>query len=194
MSGQQPDPWADQAVRDDLAAVLPTTFVAFYSRQHRAYLRYAHVQLDSREGAEKVVEDVFVQLARAWTHVLQQPNVDAYAWAALKEEVVRRLEIQGRTLALVETAAFAAVRHASRSRFTVLESKLGLYAAIARLPERQYDVILLCFVLGHPMRRVAELMGISYGTVRSHLRGARRRLSRELGIDWAAEDMEEEEG
>ncbi|MFE9445902.1 RNA polymerase sigma factor [Streptomyces sp. NPDC006602] len=164
MSGQQPDPWADQAVRDDLAAVLPTTFVAFYSRQHKAYLRYAHVQLDSREGAEQVVEDVFVQLAR--THVLQQPNVDAYAWAALKEEVVRRLEIQGRTLALVETAAFAAVRHASRSRFTVLESKLGLYTAIARLPERQYDVILLCFVLGHPMRRVAELMGISYGTVR----------------------------
>ncbi|OKJ74722.1 RNA polymerase subunit sigma [Streptomyces sp. TSRI0107] len=181
-------------MRDDLAAVLPNTFVAFYSRQHKAYLRYAHVQLGSRAEAEQVVEDVFVQLARAWTHVLQQPNVDAYAWAALKGEVVRRLDIEGRSLALVETAAFAAVRRASRARFTVLESKLGLYAAIARLPERQYDVILLRFVLGHPMRRVAELMGISYGTVRSHLRGARRRLSRDLGIDWAAEGMEEEEG
>lgn len=30
MSGHQPDPWADQAVRDDLTAVLPDTFTAFY--------------------------------------------------------------------------------------------------------------------------------------------------------------------
>ncbi|MFI9251276.1 sigma factor-like helix-turn-helix DNA-binding protein [Streptomyces sp. NPDC053069] len=94
-------------------------------RQHKAYLAPAHVS----EGAEQVVEDVFVR----------------------------------RTLALVETAAFAEVRHASRSRFTVPESKLGLYAAIGRLPERQCEVILLRFMLGHPMRRLAELMGISTG-------------------------------
>jgi RNA polymerase sigma-70 factor (ECF subfamily) len=193
MSGQQPDPWADQAVRDDLAAVLPETFTAFYSLHHKAYLRYAHIQLDSRAEAEQVVEDVFVQLANMWAHVLQQPNVDGYAWAALKEEVARRLEIQGHALALVETAAFAAARRASRGRFAVLESSLGLYGAIARLPERQYDVIVLRFVLGYPMRRVAELMGVSYGTVRSHVRGARRRLARDLGIDWATEEMDEED-
>ncbi|MFF3949148.1 RNA polymerase sigma factor [Streptomyces sp. NPDC001902] len=193
MSGQQPDPWADQAVRDDLTAVLPDTFTAFYCLHHKAYLRYAHLQLDSRPAAEQVVEDVFVQLATMWPHVLKQPNVDSYAWAALKEEVARRLEIQGRAPALVETAAFEQIRRRSRRTFAVLESSLGLYTAIARLPERQYDVIVLRFVLGYPMRQVAELMGITYGTVRSHVRGARRRLARDLGIDWAAEEMNEED-
>lgn len=36
MSGHQPDPWADQAVRDDLTAVLPDTFTAFYCLPHKA--------------------------------------------------------------------------------------------------------------------------------------------------------------
>lgn len=193
MSGHRPDPWADQVVRDDLAAVLPDTFTAFYSLHHKVYLRYAHLQLDSRPEAELVVEDVFVQLATMWPHVLQQPTVDGYAWAVLKEEVARRLEVQGRGVALVETAAFAAARRESRTTFAVLESSLGLYAAIARLPERQYDVIVLRFVLGYPMRQVAALMGVTYGTVRSHVRGARRRLARDLGIDWAAEEMNEED-
>ncbi|WP_329182794.1 sigma-70 family RNA polymerase sigma factor [Actinacidiphila glaucinigra] len=193
MSGQQPDPWADQAVRDDLTAVLPDTFTAFYCLHHQAYLRYAHLQLDSRPAAEQVVEDVFVQLATVWPHVLLQPNVDSYAWAALKEEVARRLEIQSRAPALVETAAFEQIRRKTRKTFAVLESSLGLYTAIARLPERQYDVIVLHFVLGYPMRQVAVLMGVTYATVRSHVRGARRRLARDLEIDWATEEMNEED-
>jgi RNA polymerase sigma factor (sigma-70 family) len=189
VSDQQPDPWAEQAVKD-LTAALPLDFSAFYSLHHKAYLRYAHIQLGSRGQAEEAVEDVFVGLAAAWGHVLQQPSVAAYAWATLKEEVARRLEIPSRRLALVETAAFAAVRQASRARMEALESSLGLYAAIARLPERHYDVIVLHYVLGIPQRQVARLMGIDYGTVRSHLRSARRRLARELGIAWTA-DAEE---
>ncbi|OUC91499.1 sigma-70 family RNA polymerase sigma factor [Streptomyces swartbergensis] len=114
----------------------------------------------------------------------------AKAWATLKQEVAVRLEIQSRSLALVDTAAFARVRQETRARLETLESSPGLYAAIARLPERHYDVIVLHYVLGIPQRRIARLMGIDCGTVRSHLRGARRRPARELGIVWSTDEEE----
>ncbi|ARZ72611.1 sigma-70 family RNA polymerase sigma factor [Streptomyces sp. HU2014] len=90
----------------------------------------------------------------------------------------------------METAAFAAVMDATRSRLQILESRLGLYTAITRLPERQYDVIVLRFVLGYPAERVAEIMGISPATVRSHTCGARRRLAHDLGLKRAGETEE----
>lgn len=43
------------------------------------------------------------------------------------------------------------------------------------------------------MRQVAVLMGVTYGTVRSHVRGARRRLTRDLRIDRANGEMNEED-
>ncbi|MFD7165816.1 RNA polymerase sigma factor [Streptomyces violascens] len=182
MTRQSPDPWSRQAVREDLAAALPADFVAFYSTHHRAYLRYAHLQLGTRALAEQAVEDVFVRLAVQWPHVLRRPSVQAYAWTALQDAVTERLRVLARDRALVQTASFAAARDALRSEMETLESGLGLYAAIARLPERHYDAIVLHYVLGYPQREVAEVMGISYPTVRSHLRGARRRLARDLRL------------
>ena len=73
-----------------------------------------------------------------------------------------------------------------------MESALGLYTAIAGLPERQYDVIVLHYVLGYPSRRIAHIMGIKADTVRSHRRLARQRMAIKLGlsIDPAADEKE----
>ncbi|MEU7260582.1 sigma-70 family RNA polymerase sigma factor [Streptomyces rimosus] len=187
----RPDPWSEPAHRSAVRSeVLPLDFVAFFKQHHPAYLRYAHLQLDSRDEAQDVVEEVFAILADTWPRVLRQPNVQAYALATLKEVLAERLAAKGRQIPFVATAAFAAVREATRYRLQLLESHLGLYGAIARLPERNYDVIVLRFVLGYPMKTVAHIMGVSYGTVRSHIRGARRRLARDLGIEWAPNEEE----
>ncbi|RKN69916.1 sigma-70 family RNA polymerase sigma factor [Streptomyces klenkii] len=193
--GRPPGPWP--ALREDLSEALPADFVAFFSLLHRPYLRYAHLQLDSEPDAEWVVEEVFSQLALAWGEVRRHPNPAAYALAALKEKITKLLAARRRgATALVETAAFAAVREASRARLEVLdvlESRLGVYGAINRLPDRQYDVVLLRYVLGYPAHRVAAIMGITPATVRSHVRGARRRLAHDLEIAWTPEAPEGEE-
>ncbi|MCD9146125.1 sigma-70 region 4 domain-containing protein [Streptomyces albireticuli] len=46
------------------------------------------------------------------------------------------------------------------------------------------------YVLGYPTSRVAEIMGISPATVRSHVRGARRRLAHDLHLEWVDEAEE----
>ncbi|AKL70817.1 sigma-70 family RNA polymerase sigma factor [Streptomyces sp. CJ_13] len=179
------DSSGDRAVSSELAGVLPVEYVAFHSQHHSAYLRYAHLQLGGRQGAVAVVDDVFTFLLKVWPQALREENLHAFAWAVLREHVERWLAVLDRPVAMVETAWFAALRRTSRKRLELLESKLGLYAAIAELPERHYDVVLLTFLEGLEGETVAQLMGISPATVRSHIRGARRTLARKIGLDVA---------
>jgi RNA polymerase sigma factor (sigma-70 family) len=171
---------------------LVLTFEAFHDTYHRAWLRFAHLQVGDRAAAEAIVQDLCTQLACDWTHVLKQGSVQSYAWALLKEHVAFWLYEHNRQVALVETAAFAAaitrMLRLTRERFAILEGEIGLYAAIARLPERQYDVIVLRYVLGYPDSEVGALLGVKEPTVRSHVRFAKRRLSAELGLAWQREE------
>jgi RNA polymerase sigma factor (sigma-70 family) len=166
---------------------LALTFDAFDTHHHKLWLRYAHTQVGKQAAAEAVVDATCARLVQNWPHVLLQESVPQYAWAILKEEVARWLDSHGKAPVLVDTAAFhSAVRklllHEMRDQFAVLEGEIGLYAAIARLPERQYDVVVLRYVLQVPDDGVAEYLGIELATVRSHVRHARRRLAKDLQI------------
>ncbi|GAA3630591.1 RNA polymerase sigma factor [Streptomyces fenghuangensis] len=174
------------------------TFDAFHEYHHRVWLRYARTQVGSRAGAEAVVEAACAQLLSDWNHVLEQESVPAYAWAVLKERIREWLDRDGRAPALAETAAFEA---ACRGRlldelldeadgpggpdaaggFTALENGLRLYAAIAELPERQHDIVVLRYVLGCPEEDVAEYLGCGTVAVRAQVRHAKRKLAAGLG-------------
>ncbi|MER6924497.1 sigma-70 family RNA polymerase sigma factor [Streptomyces spiralis] len=82
-------------------------------------------------------------------------------------------------------------RTSPRAQLPALESPLGLYTAIAALPERQFDVIILQYVLGYPSKQVANIMGINAGTVRTHRRLARKRVATKLGIDLGDDEEKE---
>jgi RNA polymerase sigma factor (sigma-70 family) len=159
------------------------SFRAFHDAHSRPWHEFAHLELGRRDLAEDAVRAAFWELEYSWPRVLESASVDAHAWALLKEHVARRRE-SGRT-ALVETAAFALTLGRSvLEELGELEHSIGLFAAIARLPERQYDAIMLRYVLGFPDATVAYLMGVPQTTVRSTVRWARRRLARELGLEY----------
>lgn len=69
-----------------------------------------------------------------------------------------------------------------RSELEDAESPLGLYTAIAALPVRQFDVVILHYVMGYTQDRVADIMGITVSTVRSHRRHAYKHLAVKLRI------------
>jgi RNA polymerase sigma factor (sigma-70 family) len=168
------------------------TFRAFVAHHHRLWLRYAHTQAGGARAAEAIVESTCARLAAEWPRVRERPSVPGHAWAVLGEEADRWLERHGRQPVPVDTAAFrAALRglllHEMRDEFSVLEGEIGLYGAIAALPERQYDVMVLRYVLRAPDEDVAAYLGIELSTVRSHVRHARRRLARMLDIPETAE-------
>ncbi|MFB7091528.1 RNA polymerase sigma factor, partial [Streptomyces sp. NPDC056296] len=72
-----------------------------------------------------------------------------------------------------------------------IDSPLGLYTAITALPERQFDVIILQYVLGYPCKQAANIMGITAATARTHRRLARKRIATKLGIDLGDDEEKE---
>jgi RNA polymerase sigma-70 factor (ECF subfamily) len=155
-------------------------------------MRYAHVHVGSRPAAEVVVDAVCARLRTSWGYVLAQESVPRYAWMILKEEVHSYLERRGMTPQLGEAAMRTAIQklllHEMRDELQVLSEEIGLYTAIGQLPERQYDVIVLRYLLGRNDEEVSEYLGIDSATVRSHARHARRSLAKALHIPYDETD------
>lgn len=165
---------------------IPPAFWGFRQQFNRAYQHYAQLQLGDARLAGRVVHMVWLSLLKGWTRLMEEANPAESAWAHLKEAVDDVLIEQGRESALPQTAAFARVRRAvfedARDEFAAMESSLGLFPAIARLPARQFDVVVLHYVLDYDTASTARIMGVTDATVRSHRGNARHRLAQDLGL------------
>ncbi|WP_053730693.1 sigma-70 family RNA polymerase sigma factor [Streptomyces sp. WM6378] len=200
---EPPQDPAEYATREPSEA-MPPAFWAFHARYHRPYLEYARIHLGDDEAAHDLVDGTFIYLAVVWGAATEQENIGSYAWVLLKERVWAELAMKGRDPAAAETLAFAravcaatdpildSFRAQFRQQITELEETMGLFAAMARLPERQFDVIVLQFALDFDTKTTALVMGIREATVRSIRRTAKRRLAAELGLG-VDEDTDDEE-
>ena len=63
------------------------------------------------------------------------------------------------------------------------EVEPGLPTALARLSERQRVIVVLVHSSGWSQTDVAKLLGVSLGTVHTHLMRGMKRLRSELGVE-----------
>ena len=160
-------------------------FEAFYQEYQEVWHAYAYAQTGAHEAAEQIVDDVTEQLADLWACASGREDVGRYAWALLKTTIVRWLNDRESRPAFVETLVFdrtALAMDYVKERFNLIEESLALYTAVSRLPECEYDVIVLRHVLGYSVEQAASVLGIDTRSVSRHLRSAKRRLARELGM------------
>jgi RNA polymerase sigma-70 factor (ECF subfamily) len=195
---------------DDLSALcglqyeMPPTLKTFYRTFARPQLRYAMTVLGDKEAAKTVVRRLYRHLAMRWAAVLLDDGAEVYAWRTLKllvDQAARAalagdarstaLAARDRTTATALYAAAGAILDAMRAHMADHESPAGLYTALAALPERQFDVILLHYELGYTSNEIADIMGILPGTVRTHRRLARERIAARLGIDLSDDEERE---
>ncbi|MCF3963690.1 RNA polymerase sigma factor, partial [Streptomyces fuscigenes] len=163
------------------------TLHSFITHHDRLWLRYAHTRTGSERAARAIVEATCARIAADWPRIREEGSLPGRARALLADETGRWLRRHGRPpVPAAAAASRAAVRalllHETRGALAALEGETGLYGAIAALPGRQYDVMVLRYVLRAPDEEVAAYLGIEPATVRSHVRHARRRLARVLGI------------
>ncbi|MFI1422357.1 RNA polymerase sigma factor [Streptomyces sp. NPDC020731] len=184
---------------------MPSDLEAFYRMYARPQLRYAATVLGDMKAAQQVVRRLYSHLALNWAVVLlEDGGPEAYAWRLLKMRVELHLRMNlgpaadGRSTAPAGTARTTAVHDAvratlerMRTQLAAIESPLGLYTAIATLPERQFDVIILQYVLGYSCKQAANTMGIAPATARTHRRLARKRIAAKLGIDLGDDEEKE---
>ncbi|MFI9276107.1 sigma-70 family RNA polymerase sigma factor [Kitasatospora sp. NPDC052896] len=169
-------------------APLPVPFRGFHELHAQPYLDYATAHLADDGLALELVDDVFTALADHWTDVLAQSNPTAYAWALLRRVVEAECVRRDEHLVLVEKTAFAyAMRENVKSLLdgldasvTDLEDGITLAAAIRSLSGSKHDVIVLRYLMGYSVNRIATVMGVETATIRSLICQAKTKLAARL--------------
>lgn len=138
---------------------LPLEFEAHYLTNQEAFHEYAEFILRTSDRAEKAVHRAFLEILRHWNTLLAEPDLQEQTWQILRRVVISEL-VGG-----------------LREDLLARSDEGPLYAALAKLPSRQFDVIVLRHIGGYDTKHIAWYMGLTPSTVTHHLRKAQERLA-----------------
>jgi RNA polymerase sigma-70 factor (ECF subfamily) len=182
-----------------------------YERHGGALLRFAMTMSDSRQSAEDVVHDTFVELLRHPARFdPERGPVIAFLLGIARHRMARLARVSLRdaevTLDGTEpgddegrmdpvppraTAGLTAVEDTA-DELDRLQSIARVRAAVFDLPRVHREVIALCDLEELPYATVATILGCPIGTVRSRLSRARALLATRLESPGEPDDHEEQ--
>src|SRR5579875_1785000 len=147
-----------------------------FARHYLGLVRLAVHLVDDRESAEDVVQDVFAaldpdRLPADPDRYLRTAVVNRSRSALRRRRVARTFAGRPGRLELAEPADAASLRTAERER---------TIAAIAALPRRQREAVVLRYYEDLPVADIAVVLGISAGSVSSALHRALTTLATTL--------------
>ncbi|MEU0037869.1 MULTISPECIES: sigma-70 family RNA polymerase sigma factor [unclassified Streptomyces] len=137
---------------------LPLEFEALYLAAQDDFHHYALLYLGTNDAAEEAVHRAFLEILRHWDALLEEHNLLQQTWA-----IVRRVVISQSLIGF-------------RRELALLRSDIGLWKALSALPPRQFDAIVMRYVLDCDTKRISWYMGVTASTVDYHCRKAKERL------------------
>jgi RNA polymerase sigma-70 factor (ECF subfamily) len=152
-------------------------FDAFYSREFASLVSLARA-LTGSTTAEDIAQEAMIAAYRRWREI-EQLDVPA-AWvrrvcANMSTSLVRRRAAEARALLRV-----GGMRH-EHTELAPLDE--DFWEQVRRLPRRQAQAISLHYIYDLQVSDIADTLGCSESSVKSHLVRGRTALSRHLSID-----------
>jgi RNA polymerase sigma factor (sigma-70 family) len=144
-------------------------FASFYKTEFPKVFRAASLLAGDAEVGRDATQEAFARALARWRRRRSHPWAGGWVTTTALN-LVRRTLRRGPDLQPPTAAADAHV-----------EDIVDLHRAIAALPLRQREAVVLRYVLDLSIDEVARRMGCAEGTARVHLTRARRALSRHLG-------------
>jgi len=135
-------------------------------------VRLAALLVGDQASAEDVVQDVFVRVCARWDRLAEGGVALAYFRTAVVNgcrSVHRRRTIARRFGATAEAELWAEPGPSAEATVILAEDRRRVLQALATLPYRQREAIVLRFYGRLTEPEIAEAMGISRGTVKSTL-------------------------
>lgn len=150
------------AVADDADEML----VALYTAHYRPLVRLAALLLRDVGAAEEVVQDSFVAMHRSWRGLRDPEKALPY----LRQAVVNRSRSRLRHLRVEERHRPRPEPDAASAEYAALAEieRADVLHALAALPVRQREALVLRYYADLSEAQIAEAMGISAGAVKSH--------------------------
>jgi RNA polymerase sigma-70 factor (sigma-E family) len=145
---------ADEAVRQ------------LYASHWPAMVRLAALLLRETATAEEVVQDAFVALHRRWPSLRDPGSGVGYLRASVVNgcrSVQRHRQVEVR-----HRFPGAPAPTGPEEKALDAETDAAVLAAVRRLPERQREVLVMRYYADSSESEIAEALGISQGSVKSH--------------------------
>lgn len=152
------------------------SFDDWYRETYRPVVGLVFALTGNRAAAEELAQDAFVEAHRRWGTV--STYVDPGGWV---RKVAMNKARSGFRRRAAEARAYA--RHVGRGQATgaaLPERADQFWAAVRTLPTQQAHVVALHYLEDLPVDRIAEVLEIAPGTVKTHLHRARRSLAERL--------------
>ena len=156
----------------------PEAFEDFYVREFPAVVGLAYALSGSRWAAEDLAQEAFLAAHRDWTRVgsYEQPG----AWV---RRVVANLSVSAFRRRAIETKALARLAISQAEPLPDLAAgDPEFWATVRGLPRRQAQVVALFYLEDRSVAQIADILGMTAGTVKRHLYDARRTLARRLRV------------
>ena len=181
----------DEAVLAESLAC-PELFGELYARHFADIYRYMAARIGPDVADDLAAETFLAAFRRKHTFDPRLGAVRPWLYGIATNLIAghRRAESR-RYAALARVGIDAAVQDDEEQiaqRLTAWQARRSLARALARLPDRDRDVLLLTAVGGLSYAEVASALSVPEGTVASRLKRARRRLAAAFGTDSSWKD------
>jgi RNA polymerase sigma factor (sigma-70 family) len=154
-----------------------------FRRYHADLVRLALLLVGDRACAEDVVQDVFTRLCARGRGPERDEALPAYVRTAVVNgcrSVLRRRAL-ARRIAVSRAEPWRDTQESAENTAILAEDRRRVLAALAGLPARRREVLVLRFYLSLPIAEVAATLGISQGSVKSATARGLETLARRLG-------------
>jgi RNA polymerase sigma-70 factor (sigma-E family) len=165
---------ADSSAAPEPPAPPTESFETFFDRVLPRAVSTARRLLDDRTSAEDAAVEALARAYADWERLAHLPHRDAWALRVTANVAYDQLRRQARRRPLesLPDTSFDAIDTATL-RATVVP-------ALKRLSKRQREVVVLVHIGGLTQEEVADVLGCSLGSVKTHSSRALARLRRDL--------------
>lgn len=165
-------------LRVDGASPRDVEIERLHAQHYESLVRLAGLMLGSREVAEEVVQDAFASAYERWGRVREPERRVSYLRSAALNGARKRL----RRRSLARRLSPLAGNHSVTPEDSALLSdrQHRVLAELGRLPARQQQCLILRFYEDLNGAEIAEWLGISRGSVKTHTHRGLRTLESRL--------------
>jgi RNA polymerase sigma-70 factor (family 1) len=172
----------EQIARNDDTFAYKELFVSFYN----PLLRFAVTLVKSREQAEEIVSDVFINIWEKRKRINGITNLKVYLFIAVKNTALNYLSRQNKNLTdSVDEAGmeFKSIYFDPEQLMVTAEMVARIKAAIEELPPKCKLIFKLIKEDELKYREVAEILGVSVKTVESQITIALKKIGTAINFD-----------
>lgn len=164
---------ADETSKPD-----PGSFEEFFRHEHKSVLGLAFVLTGNQWVAEDTAQDAFTAAFRRWASISAYDSPQAWVRRVTCNHAVSALRRRVR-----EAKALLRLAGRTTSYIELDEGDEAFWQAVRRLPARQAQAVALYYMEDYSIGEIADVLGCSEGTVKTHLSRARDAVARELQLE-----------